>query len=231
MGAVGALALALAWIGSQALAAQEPAVVNSIVVRVDGRPGETGLLDLIPVRPGDAFSPRLVDQAVKQIFSTGLFADVRVTRQGEGRIDLIFELVRKVFIDAVRFRGPRVSATRLREGLTSQRPGAYLQEDRLPEAVGEVREGLKQAGYFDAVVVSEVRRKKDASTADLVFRAIDWKTFRIGGLEVEWKAEIPERALLRKMKSRVGDVYVPNRLAADLQALSQGLGQGRVQAG
>lgn len=219
------LAIVLASAGAGALAAQVPAVVDSIVVRVDGHPGEAGLLDLIPLRPGDAFSPRLIDQAVKQIFSTGLFADVRVTKEGEGRIGLFFDLVRKVFIDNVRFRGPKVSATRLRDGLTSQRPGAYLQEDRLPEAVEEVREGLKQVGYFDAVVVSEVRRKEGASTADLVFRAIDWKTFRIGGLEVEWKAEIPERALLRKMKSKVGDVYVPNRLAADLQALSQGLGR------
>jgi outer membrane protein insertion porin family len=220
-----ALALVLAWAGAQAGAAQDAAVVDRIAVRVDGRPGEAGLLDLIPLRPGDAFSPRLVDQAVKQIFSTGLFADVRVTREGEGRIALVFDLVRKVFIDDVFFRGPKVSATPLREGLTSQRPGAYLQEDRLPEAIEEVREGLKRAGFFDAVVVSEIKRKEGASTADIVFRAVDWKTFRIGGLEVEWKAEIPERSLLRKMKSRVGDLYVPNRLAADLEALSQGLGR------
>ena len=86
--AVLALALALAVAGGQALAAQETVVVGRIVVRVDGQPGEAGLLDLIPIKPGDVFSPRLVDQAVKQIFRTGLFADVRVTKEGEQRIDL-----------------------------------------------------------------------------------------------------------------------------------------------
>ncbi|MGB8959293.1 MAG: POTRA domain-containing protein [Candidatus Aminicenantales bacterium] len=222
-GAVLALALALAVAGGQVLAAQETVVVGRIVVRVDGQPGEAGLLDLIPIKPGDVFSPRLVDQAVKQIFRTGLFADVRVTKEGEQRIDLVFDLVRKVFINAVRFSGAKVSATRLRENLMLLRPGAYLQEDRIPAAVNEVREGLKQQGYFDAVVVCDVKKKAGASTADLVFRILDWKTFRIGGLEVEWKSEIPERALLKKMKSKVGDLYVPNGLAADLQALSQGL--------
>jgi outer membrane protein insertion porin family len=217
------LALALALSGALALAAQEAPVVARVVVRVDGRAGEAGLLDLIPIKPGDRFSPRLVDQAVKQIFRTGLFADVRVTKEGEPRIDLVFDLVRKVFINAVRFRGAKVSATRLREGLTSLRPGAYLQEDRIPVAVKEVQGGLTQQGLFDAVVVCDVKKKEGVSTADLVFRILDWKTFRIGGLEVEWKSEIPERALLRKMKSRVGDLYGPNRLAADLQALSQGL--------
>ncbi len=222
-GAVLALVLALAIAGGQALAAQETVVVGRIVVRVDGQPGEAGLLDLVPIQPGDSFSPRLVDQAVKQIFRTGLFADVRVTKQGEQRIDLFFDLVRKVFINAVRFRGAKVSATRLGENLTVLRPGAYLQEDRIPEAVSQVGKGLRQEGFFDAVVVGDVKKKEGSSTADLIFRILDWKTFRIGGLEVEWKAEIPERALLKKMKSKVGDLYVPNRLAADLQGLSQGL--------
>ncbi|MGZ5452965.1 MAG: POTRA domain-containing protein [Candidatus Aminicenantales bacterium] len=222
-GAALVLALVLALANGPPLVAQEAAVVASVVVRVDGRPGEAGLLDLIPIQPGDGFSPRLVDQAVKQIFRTGLFADVRVTKQGEQRIDLFFDLARKVFINAVRFRGPKFSATRLRESLTVLRPGAYLQEDRIPDAVKEVQAGLRQEGFFDAVVVCDVKKSEGASSADLVFRVLDWKTFRIGGLEVEWKSEIPERALLKKMKSKVGDLYRPNRLAADLQALSGGL--------
>jgi outer membrane protein insertion porin family len=224
-GIVLAFAAVLACRGPWAFAAQDAAaaVVDSIVVEVDGRPGEPGLLDLIPFKPGDPFSPRLVDQAVKQIFRTGLFADVRVTRGGEERVELTFSLLRNVFINSVRFRGAKASATRLTEGLTSLRPGEFLKEDRVPEAVREVREGLRQAGFFDAVVVCDVRRKDGAAVADLVFRAMDWKSFRIGGLEIEWKAEIPERELLEKMKSKVGDVYVPRLLSADLEALSEEL--------
>jgi outer membrane protein insertion porin family len=225
-GRAGALLLLAAVLVSGAArtaAAQEGAIVERIVVRVDGQPGDPRLLDLIPIQPGDAYSPRLVDQAVKQMFQTGLFADVRVTREGTGRTTLLFDLERNVFIDAVRFKVPRASKTRLLDGLTAQRPGAYLREDQLPGAVAEVREGLRRAGYFDAVVKCDVRRKAGASTADLVFRALDWKSFRIGGLEVEWKAEIPERALFKEMKSRVGDVYVPDRLTADFAALSRAL--------
>jgi len=220
-----ALAVALLFFGPRPLRAQEagPAVVGRVVVEVDGQPGEPGLIDLIPIRPGDPFSPRLVDHAVKQIFRTGLFADVRVLSQGDERVELVFALTRNVFINAVRFRGTKASPTRLRESLVSLRPGGFLQEDRLAEAVTEVCEGLRQEGYFDAVVVCDVRRKTGASTADVVFQTMDWKSYRIGGLEVEWKAEIPERALLRKLKSKVGGVYVPNRLAADLAALSSGL--------
>lgn len=212
--------------GTRILPAQEAvaAVVERIVVEVDGQAGDPGLFDLIPIRLGDPFSPWLVDRAVKQIFATGLFADVRVSREGGDRIALFFALDRNVFIDAVRFRGTKAPAARLAASLTSLRPGGFLQEDRVEEAVSEVRAGLREEGYFDAVVVCDVRRKA-GSTADLVFEARDWKSFRIGGLEVEWKAEIPERTVLKRMKSRVGDLYVPGRLAADLAALSEGLGR------
>jgi outer membrane protein insertion porin family len=222
LAAVG-LGLILAAAGVPGLAAQEGAIVDRVIVRVDGQPGAPGLLELIPIRPGDRFSARLVDQGVKQIFSTGLFADVRVTQRGEERIELVFDLVRNVFIDSIRFEGVKVPSARLRESLTSQRSGAYLQEERLPEAVEEIKRGLRQAGYFAAVVTVDVRKDEDASTANLVFRTHDWETYRIGGLEVEWKAEIPEGRLLKQMKSEVGDVYAPERLAADLQTLSEGL--------
>jgi outer membrane protein insertion porin family len=226
-GAVLALAVALAGVGARTLGAQEAGavVVNRIIVEVDGQAGEPGLLDLIPIRPGEPYSPRLVDQAVKQIFRTGLFADVRVTSRGDNPVELVFSLVRNVFINAVRFRGAKVPSARLRESLVSLRPGGYLRADRLDEAVKEVREGLRKEGYFDAVVVCDVRRKVGTSTADLVFQIMDWKSYRIGGLEVEWKAEIPERSLLRKMKTKIGDVYFPGRFAADLESLAQGLGQ------
>jgi outer membrane protein insertion porin family len=219
------LVLATALAASGAAVAQDvrPPAVERVVVEVDGRPGEAGLLDLIPIHPGDPFQPALVDQAVKQIFRTGLFSDVRVERSGEERIALAFILVRNVFIEAARFRGAKVPAARLRDALISLRPGGYLQEDRVPAAVAEVREGLRREGYFDAVITCGVRRKPGASTAVLVFQAIDWKSFRVGGLEVEWKAEIPERTLLKKMKTKVGDVYVPSRFAADLDRLSDGL--------
>jgi len=207
-----------------ALVQDAPAdIVERVVVEVDGRPGEAGLLDLIPIRPGDPLEPRLVDQAVKQIFRTGLFADVRVERRGEGRIELVFVLVQNVFVDDVLFKGVKVPAVRLRDALVSLRPGSTLQEDRLGEAVEEVRRGLRREGRFDATVAAEVRRKPGATTADLVFHVQDWKSFRVGGLEIEWKAEIPDRKLLKKMKTKVGDVYVPRRLESDLEALSAGL--------
>jgi outer membrane protein insertion porin family len=222
--ALGALALIAGPDPARGQEAAGPAVIR-VAVDVDGRPGEAGLLDLIPIRVGDAYSPRLVDQAVKQIFRTGLFADVRVLKSGEDRVELVFALVRNVFIEGVVFRGPKASAVRLRESLVSLRPGAFLQEDRIPQAIAEVGEGLKKEGFFGASVVCEVVRKAGDPTAKLVFRASSWKRYTIRSLDIEWKAEIPGTALFKKMKSKVGRVYIPSLLAADLEKLTAALGK------
>lgn len=200
-------------------------IVAKVAVEADGKPAEKGLLDLIPILPGDPYSPRLVDQAVKQIFRTGLFADVQVLKKGADRVELVFVLVRNLFINNVSFRGPKSSAARLMEDLVALRPGTILQEDKIPEAVTEVREGLRKEGYFGALVECDVRRRAGDSTVNLVFRASGWKSYRIGSLDLEWKADISEASLFKKMKSRIGKVYVPNVLAADLEALAAALGK------
>jgi outer membrane protein assembly complex protein YaeT len=226
-GAVLGLAAVLALAGVRTVRAQDPGatVVAKVSVEADGKPAEKGLLDLIPIKPGDPYSPRLVDQAVKQLFRTGLFADVRVLKSGEDRVDLVFALVRNLYINNVLFRGSKASSARLRDSLVSLRPGGVLQEDRLGEAVKEVREGLRKEGYFGATVDYDVRRRAGDTTVNLVFRASSWKTYRIGALDIEWKADIPQRTLLGKMKSRAGKVYVPSHFGADLEALAVALGK------
>jgi outer membrane protein insertion porin family len=224
-GVLSALVLLLAVPRAGAVQVREDAapVVARISVEVDGGPGEAGLLDLVPIKPGDLYSPRLVDQAVKQIFATGLFADVRVLKTGEDRIDLVFSLTRNLFINAISFRGTKASSARLEAALVSLRPGAILRPDRVDAAVAEVGEGLRKEGYFGAEVSCDIRRKSGHSTVNLVFLASGWKRYRIGSLEVEWKTDIPGPALLKKMKSRVGRTYVPIALEADLQTLTAGL--------
>jgi len=226
-GAVLALAAVIALAGARTVRAQDagPAVVAKVAVEVDGKPAEKGLFDLIPILPGDPYSPRLVDQAVKQIFRTGLFADVRVLKSGEDRVELVFALVRNLSINNVFFRGPVSSSARLRESLVSLRPGSIFQEDKIPAAVAEVGEGLRKEGYFRAAVECDVRRKAGDSAANLVFRASGWKSYRIGSLDLEWQADISEAALFKKMKSKIGQVYVPRVLEADLEALAAALGK------
>lgn len=214
-----ALALAAAPCGASAQEAAGP-VLARVGVLVDGRPARGPEADLIPFKPGDAYSPLAIDRVVKQVYQTGLFSDVRVTRSGEERVELVFELVRNITVRRVRFEGVRLRASRLREALESLRPGNVLSEERLPKAVEELREGLRRQGYFGAEVTPSVRRDPAEPRADVVFRISGWKRYRIASLEIQGPVGVSLGNLFRQMRTRRPQPYVPALLERDIQALA-----------
>jgi len=212
----------LLWPATRAAPAQETGlpVIARVVVQVDGRPGEAALLDLIPLQAGEPYSARAVDQAVKAIFRTGLFSDVQVLKSGDEDVELTFVLARNLFVADVKFRGTRAPAARLMDGLLSLRPGSVLSEERLPVAAGEVRAALRGEGFFDAKVEVEVHKDARSSSARLVFRVDSWKTVRVRSIALEGDVLADRDALLKRLKCRPGDPYVPARLERGRQALA-----------
>jgi outer membrane protein assembly factor BamA len=54
-----------------------PSVIK-VLVLVDGYQVSGPLAGLVPITAGDVYSRAVVDQAVKAVYRTGLFSDVRV---------------------------------------------------------------------------------------------------------------------------------------------------------
>jgi outer membrane protein insertion porin family len=200
-------------------AAPPPAVVAKITVLMDGGSAPQAFRDLIPIAPGDAYSPMTVDRVVKQIYQTGLFADVNVVRSGEEKIELTFSLTRNLLVRRVYFVGVGVKTSGLDEALEVFRPGSVFSEDRMPKAVDELKEALRQAGYFDAAVNPITRTDPKEARIDLYFRISGWKRYRIGSLHFIGTTVVPVASLEKKMKSRKGRDYVPSELSRDIQSL------------
>ncbi len=194
-------------------------VLNRVTVTVDGRLAPRPIADLVPFKPGDPYSAAAIDRVVKQIFETGLFSDVRVTRGGQDKVDLGFELVQNLFVRKLKFRGSKVRASRLMESMESLRPGTVFAEERLPKAIDELKEGLKREGYFEAAVEATTRRLPDAPQVDVSFRISGWKRYPIGSFEFQGPIVVPADDLYKRMKTRKRGYYVPSRLDKDIQAL------------
>ncbi|MGA2362699.1 MAG: POTRA domain-containing protein [Candidatus Aminicenantales bacterium] len=197
-----------------------PPVVSKVAVLVDGRPVRGGpLADLIPVKPGDPFSPAAVDRVVKQVFKTGLFSDIHVTRSGELQVELTFSLTRNIVVEHVFFQGAGVKPSRLRETMETLRPGSAFIEDRLPKAIEEIKGGLRREGYFGATVTGSTRKDPQEPRIDIYFRITDWKRYRIRTIELRGPIVAEATNIGKRMKSRKGDLYAPARLEKDVQAL------------
>jgi len=211
----------------------EAPVVESLVVRADGRAGEQNLGELISVRRGDPYSLMAVDRSVKQIYGTGLFSDVRVIRSGEDRVALTFVLTHRLAVRTVAFRGgDELPQAKMKNGVDAIRPGTFFSEDKVDRAIAELRNVLTREGYFGAQVKSSVERDLDASTADVVFEIGPVRRYAIAKVVFEGTVLVPERELKGRLRDKAGTVYVPSRFREDLQKLKAyyvGLGYQRAE--
>ena len=113
--AVSAAALSAALVVPGALAGQlvavqsaYAAVVSSIDVRGNQRVDDNTIREYLGITPGKSFSPADIDQAVKRLFATGMFSDVRINQVGS---TLVVQVDEHSIVNQVLFQGNKKSRT------------------------------------------------------------------------------------------------------------------------
>ena len=197
-----------------------PPVIENVTIRADGQAGEQNLEELISIRRGEPYSLKKIDQTVKQIYQTGLFSDIRVLRSGDRRVDLTFVLIHNLTIRSFSFFwGKELSQTKMTKTLDVLRPGSFFSEDKIDQAVEELKEFLKGEGYFEPEIRAETMKDLNASAADVVFKIESWKRYKIGKIAFSGSPIVPEAELSKRLRDREGAIYVPSRFQEDLQRL------------
>ena len=198
-----------------------PAVI-AVAVFVDGRPADADLAALVPLVPGEPFSLKRIDAAVKQIYRTGLFADVQVLRDGEGDVRLTVLLERRLIVRKVLFQGGSgVSMAKLRESLYTIRPGAPYSEVKKVRAVDELRESLRTEGYLNCAVDASIRRVEGQAGVDVTFNIDSGPRFTLREVEFPGVTSVAVDLLGKLVESRSGRPYNPAVLEADVARLKK----------
>jgi outer membrane protein insertion porin family len=74
-----------------AISVAEAAVVSRIEVRGNRRVDAETIRNNVNIRPGRNFGAADIDEAVKRLFSTGLFSDVRISQSGSSLVVTVDE--------------------------------------------------------------------------------------------------------------------------------------------
>ena len=93
-------------------------------IRVEGNQrieAET-VLSYMQLSPGDRFEAARIDRALKNLFSSGLFADVSLRREGD---DLVVAVVENPIINRLAFEGERDPA------YSEEATSAYMRRDEI----------------------------------------------------------------------------------------------------
>jgi len=143
----------------------DPNVIRSIEVRGNNRIEADTVRSYMLLQPGDRFDADRLDRSLKSLFATGLFADVKVGRDGNR---VLVEVVENPIVSRIAFEGNRkISDDNLRKEIQLQARAVYT-----PQAVQADRQRIQDAyarrGRFTATVEPKVIRL-DQNRVDIVY--------------------------------------------------------------
>jgi outer membrane protein insertion porin family len=119
----------------------------------------------LSLKVGDSFDDIQLNQALKDLFATGFFADVKIHRSGSG---LVVEVIENSLINRISFEGnSKLKDDKLTEEI-QLRPREVLSRTKIQAAQQRILEIYRRMGRFDATVEPKVIRLEE-NRVDLVF--------------------------------------------------------------
>jgi len=226
-----AAGLALAPVGWLALPA--PAAAQSLFtgdpigdIQVEGtqRIEPDTVRSYMAISPGDPFDADKIDKALKNLFATGLFADVNFRREGN---TLIVKVVENPIINQIAFEGNDHIEDKDLTAEIQLKPRTVLTQSRVQSDVTRILDLYRRSGRFGATVEPKVINL-DQNRVNLVFEIKEGKKTEVRRIsfvgnkafsDSDLRGEIvtQESAFYRFLSSN--DTYDPDRLQVDREKL------------
>jgi outer membrane protein insertion porin family len=195
-------------------------------IKVEGNQRiETGtILSYMLVQTGDPFDPDRLDRSLKTLYATGLFQDVRITREGD---TLVVHVVENPLVNRVAFEGNhKLSDDQLRPEM-QLKPRAVFTPALAEQDRQHILDLYAKRGYYNARVDAQVIRL-DQNRVDVVYQINDGSVTLISKIIFVGNHEFSESRLAEVVNSReqrwwrflsTSDEYDPQRLNFDKELL------------
>jgi outer membrane protein insertion porin family len=221
--------------------AQPPAdgpSVQRIQVEGNQRIEESTVLSYMVIREGQPFTQALVDQSLKTLFATGLFADVQIDQQNG---TVIVKVVENPIINRIAFEGNSKISQKTLEDEVQLKPRMVFTRAKVQSDVQRIIEVYRRGGRFAAQVEPKTVQLAQ-NRVDLVFEINEGPTTGVSRIIFIGNKAFSDSTLRDKIATgesiwwnflQSNDNYDPDRLTFDREQLrryylSQGYADFRV---
>lgn len=176
------------------------------------------------IRKGARYDVTLVDQSVKSLFASGLFADISIRRQNRG---LIVSVIENPIINRISFEGN----SKLRDDKLSEesqlRPRQIYTRAKVQDDVERFIELYRQSGRFAAVIKPNVVQLPE-NRVDLIYEITEGPKTGIRSINFQGNVAFSDYRLRQEIVTREtrwfralssNDNYDPDRMAYDRELL------------
>ena len=176
------------------------------------------------LKPGDRYNAEKVDESLKNLFNTGLFADVTLRREGRS---LVVQVVENPIINRIAFEGNRKIDDETLQTEVSLRPRVVYTRTKVQSDVRRLLDVYRRTGRFAATVDPKVIQLSE-NRVDLVFEIDEGGATGIRAINFIGNAEFSDgdlRDVIQTTESNFynflssNDTYDPDRLSFDRELL------------
>lgn len=202
-------------------------VVRSVTVSGNQRLEAETVLSYTALRPGEPYDNERLDQALRDLLATELFADVTIAGADTG--DLVIQVRENPVINRIVLEGNR----RLKDDKISPEirlaPRQIFTRSRARADVARIIELYRRQGRYAARVEPQIVQL-DQNRVDVVFEIDEGPKSRVRQINIIGNEQFGDGKLISEMATREAswwnllqsnDTYDPDRLAYDQQKLRQ----------
>lgn len=201
-------------------------VLEWITVEGAQRVERETVLAYMVIREGMVATPKLINQSIKTLFGSGLFADVSVRRDGKG---IVVSVVENPIINRISFEGnSKINDDTLGKE-SNLRPRLVYTRSKVQDDVERFLELYRRAGRFGARIEPKVVQLPQ-NRVDLVFEIVEGPVTGIQSIKFIGNEAYDDGRLLDEiMTSQTrwwkflssSDNYDPDRIAYDRELMRQ----------
>ncbi len=176
------------------------------------------------VNPGDPFDPVRLDSSLKNLFATGLFADVRLERDGNTLVVIVSE---NPIVNRIAFEGnDRINDETLQQEI-ELRPRVVFTRTKVQSDTNRILEIYRRSGRFAATVEPKVIQLEQ-NRVDLAFEIDEGPLTSIRSINFIGNREFSDSTLRDELTTleasfwnffTTADTYDPDRLTFDRELL------------
>src|SRR5690606_7038263 len=180
----------------------------------------------LTVVPGDVYDEEKVDQSLKNLFATGLFADVTITRRGR---ELTVNVIENPIINRIAYEGNKKLDNEKLQKEVRLRPRVVYTRAKVRADVKRILELYRRSGRFAAQVEPKLIQLPQ-NRVDLVFEIAEGPKTTVSKINFIGNKRFSQGDLRSEIATRESrwwrfltsdDTYDPDRLAYDRELLRQ----------
>ncbi len=201
------------------------AVIKDIQVTGSTRIERETVIAFLQLSPGDEADPTKINDALKRMFATGLFKDIKITQQTDGV--LLVEIEENPIINEIAFEGNRSIEDPILQAQIRSRPRTAFTRARAEADAQAILDLYRADGRF-AAEVEPVIIERSENRVDLVFEITEGQEVGVSAINFIGNTEYSDRRLRRAIQTEESafwklftqtDNYDPDRLEFDKQLL------------